>query len=295
MGSPLDVLPSEPVIIIGAARSGTNMLRDMLVKLPGVSTWPCDEINYIWRHGNARFPHDELPPELATPGVCKYIRNAFRSQTRRNPCRILVEKTCANSLRVDFVDRVVPEARYLFIVRDGRDVVASAMQRWTAPFELMYTLRKARFVPVEDLGYYVMRYAAHRAFRLFSPEKRLKSWGPRWEGMQALLATASLDEICATQWARSVATSERQLEKRAERVLKLRYEAVARQPGEELTRIAEFLSIEADPATLKRATQGISARSVGNWKKSLSCETQERVMPLLQPQLEAMGYGKECE
>ena len=43
-------------MIIGAARSGTNMLRDVLTSLDGVDTWPCDEINYIWRHGNIRWP-----------------------------------------------------------------------------------------------------------------------------------------------------------------------------------------------------------------------------------------------
>ena len=37
-----------PVIIIGAPRSGTNMLRDILTNFEGIETWPCDEINYIW-------------------------------------------------------------------------------------------------------------------------------------------------------------------------------------------------------------------------------------------------------
>ena len=34
-----------PVVIIGAPRSGTNMLRDVLVGVGGYATWPCDEIN----------------------------------------------------------------------------------------------------------------------------------------------------------------------------------------------------------------------------------------------------------
>ena len=44
------------VVIIGAPRSGTNMLRDVLTSLPGFATWPCDEINLIWRHGNRDLP-----------------------------------------------------------------------------------------------------------------------------------------------------------------------------------------------------------------------------------------------
>jgi len=72
-------LPSDsPVIIIGAARSGTNMLRDVLCSIPGLTTWPCDEIPYIWRHGNRDHPDDEFSPDMARPDVQRYILNQFR-------------------------------------------------------------------------------------------------------------------------------------------------------------------------------------------------------------------------
>ena len=98
----------ESVIIIGAPRSGTNMLRDMLVKLPGVGTWPCDEINYIWRHGNVRYQSDELFPENATTKVQAYVRKQFENIAKAQDLQTVVEKTCANSLRVGFVDRILP-------------------------------------------------------------------------------------------------------------------------------------------------------------------------------------------
>ena len=122
----------QPVIILGAPRSGTNMLRDALTRLSGIETWPCDEINYIWRHGNVRYVSDEIPAENATGSVAGYIRGCFNSMGRRTGAETLVEKTCANCLRVPFVDEVVPEARYIYIVRDGIDAAGSARQRWTA-------------------------------------------------------------------------------------------------------------------------------------------------------------------
>jgi len=81
------------VVVIGAPRSGTNMLRDVICRLPGFATWPCDEINYIWRHGNARWPSDALPPELATAKVRAYINRQFGGQARGRGARYLVEKT----------------------------------------------------------------------------------------------------------------------------------------------------------------------------------------------------------
>ena len=62
----------QVVFIIGAPRSGTNMLRNILTNFDGVKTWPCDEINYILRHGNVRHPSDEFGVEHATPEVKQY-------------------------------------------------------------------------------------------------------------------------------------------------------------------------------------------------------------------------------
>ena len=118
-------MEGSPVVIVGAPRSGTNMLRDVLARLSGVATWPCDEINYIWRHGNLRYPSDEFPPELARPAVQRYVDRQFDWVSRHYDADVVVEKTCANSLRVPFVDRVVPEARYVFIRRNGLDAVDS--------------------------------------------------------------------------------------------------------------------------------------------------------------------------
>ena len=115
----------QPIVIIGAARSGTNMLRDVLTNIHGIGTWPCDEINYVWRDGNARYPTDELLPRHATARVKHFIRKKFKQMAQGLNCRILIEKTCANSLRVPFVNEIFPHARFIFLIRDGRDVVAS--------------------------------------------------------------------------------------------------------------------------------------------------------------------------
>ncbi|MFV2092639.1 MAG: hypothetical protein ACC634_06100, partial [Hyphomicrobiales bacterium] len=90
-------MPFTPVIIIGAARSGTNMLRDMLSTLPGFATWPCDELNPVWRHGNRSWPDDEIPAELAGRGR-DFIRRRFTRMWRQSGgCPFIVEKTCANA------------------------------------------------------------------------------------------------------------------------------------------------------------------------------------------------------
>ena len=79
----------KAVIIIGAGRSGTNILRDTLTQLPGFGTWHCDEINYIWRYGNKDYKTDEFMPAMAKPKVKQYIRGQFNKLQNKYNLRIL--------------------------------------------------------------------------------------------------------------------------------------------------------------------------------------------------------------
>ena len=282
----------RPIIIIGAPRSGTNMLRDVLTLLPGVATWPCDEINYIWRHGNVRYPSDEFTPGMARPEVCRYIRRQFDWVARRYHANTVVEKTCANSLRVGFVDRVVPEAKYIFIRRDGLDAVGSAIKRWKAELDIPYLARKARFVPLTDMPYYGVRFFWNRLYRLLSREKRLAFWGPKLDGREVILQEYSLEEVCAMQWKQCVERA------RADfflilpdRVIEVGYEDFVRNPEDGLKRVLEFLGYEAEDGVIRKAAAPVSPASIGRGLATLEDEKIERILPLIRSTQEKLGYA----
>ena len=280
-----------PVIIIGAPRSGTNLLRDLLTALPGVGTWPCDEINYIWRHGNLRYPSDAFTTGMATDPIAAYIRGRFEALANRRGLEVLVEKTCANSLRVGFVDRVVPAAKYLYIVRDGLDAVASAMQRWKARLDIPYLARKARYVPGSDLPYYAWRYLGNRVHRLISRERRLAFWGPRLDNMDALLARHSLAEVCALQWQAWVDLAEQGFaDMDRTRVLRLRYEDFVRSPRAEFSRIARELGREVPTDFALQHLSRVSPDSVGKGRAALGQAKVKSLLPLVGETLERHGY-----
>jgi hypothetical protein len=50
-----------PIFLVGAARSGTKFLRDILVAGQGTAAVPYD-LNYIWRYRVADVSHDILDP-----------------------------------------------------------------------------------------------------------------------------------------------------------------------------------------------------------------------------------------
>lgn len=281
----------QPVVIIGAARSGTNMLRDIITQLPGYGTWPCDEINLVWRHGNKAHPSDELLPVHATPNVKAYIRGAFDRLGQSQNVSNVVEKTCANSLRVAFVNAILPEAKFVFLIRDGRDATASAMKRWVKPNSLRYTLSKLRYAPLVDVPYYAVGFIANQIHRLRDKERRLGTWGPIFEGMREYAATHTLAEMCATQWVKSVEFAERDLSALpAERVHRMSYEALALQPQEELAGLFRFLGAEVDPDRIRELGSGISQKSVGSWKRDLTSEDIAQIDPILSETLARNQY-----
>lgn len=281
----------NPVVIVGAPRSGTNMLRDVLTQINGIGTWPCDEINYIWRHGNVRFPSDELTPDHATPKVVSYIRKQFDKLSKKEKLQIIVEKTCANSLRVDFVDKVLPESKYIFIYRDGIDAVGSAQLRWTAKLDIPYIIKKVRYVPLWDLPFYLVRYFWSRFYRVFSREKRLAFWGPSLNDMQELLKNHTLNEVCAIQWQRCVQQSAQAFSDMPDgKVLHIKYERFVDEPLIELNRILEFLNFDCSEDNILKAVSGVKNSSVGKGRKALGEEEVRSLEKIAGDILRQYGY-----
>lgn len=282
----------KPIIIIAAARSGTNMLRDILVQLPGFGTWPCDEINYIWRHGNVRQPTDEFSPQLARPEVKVYIRRAFRRLADQKDLTHVVEKTCANSLRVPFVNAVFPDAKFIHIIRDGRDVAASASKRWMRSVDLRYVLRKARFVPPTDVPYYALRYCWSRVYKRLSRQQRLAFWGPRFEGMDEVLKRYPLEAACALQWKQCVEEAEEGLRLLdSARVFRLRYEDFVTQPVPVLSDLLSFLETPQPHDCLVAVSRGVRADRIGRVWEDLDRERTSAVERIIHTTLLSYGYA----
>ncbi|MFQ5622077.1 MAG: sulfotransferase [Paracoccaceae bacterium] len=256
-------LPFVPVVIVGAPRSGTNMLRDMIAGLPGFATWPCDEVNPVWRHGNLRWPDDEIPAARAGRGRDSIRRAFVRLWRKSGQGRYVVEKTCANSLRVPFVAAVLPEARFVQIIRDGRDATVSAQRCWQGRRTDLapgYRIAKARFVPPPDLPYYAAQIVARRLRRWTGRDRPPASWGPRFKGIDRLLGRP-LEEICARQWLACVERSDAAFAAMPRDIwLRTRYEDIIADPSCAIMRIAAFLGAEGvGPAAIGDAAR-IAAR-----------------------------------
>ena len=280
----------EPIIIVGAGRSGTKMLRSILTAHPDVVCFP-REINYIWRYGNTNADTDELKPEHARPEVIQYIRNKFSKFSMKRNSAIIVEKTCANSLRVDFVHTIFPKAHIIHLVRDGRAVAESARRCWKARPQIRYLLEKACHVPIRDIPYYGSRYLRYQLGRLNMGDAKQSSWGPRFAQLDELVKEKTLIEVCGIQWKVCVQAAESAMKDLPpDQTITLRYEDIIDSSLSTIGRLFEKINLAFTPECQAYVMRTVTAENVNKWQHDLSEQDMRMLMPHIENELLQHGY-----
>jgi hypothetical protein len=280
-----------PVIILGAARSGTRLLRSLVAATGCYAEVPYD-VNYIWRVGNETHPHDALRPEHLTDRTRRFIRERV-GRCAGLPAGDLafVEKTVSNVLRAGFVRAVFPEAKFIFLVRDGRDVTESAERSWREPPKVGYLFDKLRTFPWMRCAPYGWKYAHSVAGRMLRLTRQVSTWGPRYPGIAADVHRLSLVEVCARQWLASIEYYERARHVFArDQLLELRYEDLVQSTDAALARLVEFLRVDEISAVRRFADETIRRERIGSHSRLNSADCR-RALDLISPALNRWGYA----
>lgn len=280
-----------PVVILGAARSGTKFLRWLLARSTACAVVPRG-VPAVWRVGTEEAPDDALPVEACTPAVARGIRRGLVAcaEGLDDPdVRYLVEKTSANTLRVPFVHSVLPEARFVHILRDGVDVVESARRSWMSPPGLDYLLRRALAQPWAAMrqGWGYARNLA-RGHLQGTPERSL--WGPRYPGMAQDVDRYSLLQVCARQWrACATATLDALSDVPDRQVFTLRYETLVSSP-KVVEDLAAFLGLPDSPEVIDHYTATVCRDAVGRGYRNLSADELSQIRPVVSGLQRRLGY-----
>jgi len=280
----------QPVFVIGAGRSGTKFIRDMLGTAADVATVPYD-VGYVWRIGNEDLDHDELSPDQLTGRARDYIWRTLPQLTGTDPAanhRILLEKSVPNSLRVEFIKAVFPGAKFIHLVRDGRAVVESSIRQWQTPAETAYLFAKLRYFPWSNYRY-AFWYVKNQLMQRFSARSHI--WGPRYKGMEDDVRNETLETVCARQWRRCIERASLQLNNiDPGQVLQLRYEDFAK--GEDAVRdLCEFAGTTDQDAVLAYYRENWRNEGLAKWRRALNDVQRERVMTEIGSTLEELGYA----
>jgi len=272
-----------PIILLGAARSGTKMLRSILGCHSSLSVVPYD-INYIWTMGNFGMGHDELQPSDLSSETRQFIVEFIEKFNTLGTHGRVVEKTVSNTLRVPFVDSVFPEAQYVVIVRDGFDVAASAREQWVSRSSGSSILTKLKTFPLKHAWGYGVRYVRNLMGGILPWNAAVRSWGPRFRGMDDYVRSHELIETCAMQWARSVEGSRVGLATLApDRVHTISYENLVRDPSGQTEGILEFLGLDMEPEVEDYCRNHVSGRNIGKWRNQIDKSDFEKIENIVNP------------
>jgi hypothetical protein len=136
-------LLAEPLLILAAPRSGSTLLFETLAASDQVATLGGESHEIIeglpqLRPGAPDVESNRLEARHASEATIASLRERFaarlvdregRPPAAAAPLRF-VEKTPKNALRVPFMERVFPDARYVLLWRDPREALYSIVRAW---------------------------------------------------------------------------------------------------------------------------------------------------------------------
>jgi hypothetical protein len=144
-----------------------------------------------------------LRPSDARPEVCQHIRAIFTKAVHDAGRQRLVEKTPSNSLRMGFVDRVLPGCIFIHTIRDGVESALSIRKFWD---QHAHGVPKDKLIQrLKEIDFKRAPHYAKELLRRTIP-KQLSGlvgrpvWGPRIPGIDGLLRDLDLLEVCCLQW-----------------------------------------------------------------------------------------------
>ena len=268
----------RPIFVLGAPRSGTSMLFRLLSAHPELGSLG-REGHDMWR----KFHHprqdgwgsDAVGSGQITTREREFIRRYLYmhfDQAR------FVEKTPENCLRLAYLQELYPDALYVFVRRDPREVMSSMLNGWRHPMGRF----RSYFVPekLEIPGY----SQPHQwCFTLIGNWRDYKS--------------QPLPRVVAEQWRQTIhgALTGRQLIG-SEQWIELSLQAFTTDPCKEMRVLLDKLGLSTNDKILDLANENSVVNAMvestpGSWQ--LNASELAGMLPLVKDEIEACGYNYE--
>ena len=271
----------DPVFVVGCSRSGTTVTYETIAMSPQLLSFGHEIPEFwdgLWGPRRNGWESEAADADAARP---EHRDAAQRYFFQRLGSGRVLDKTCINVMRIAYLHRLFPQARFVYIHRDGRDNVSSLMDGW---------LHNGHFALGKLLGTFPCAVnidgGAFKEWAFMLP--------PGWRDYN----DAPLEEVCAYQWLtanRLALDASRQIPPGL--WIRLRYEDIFDRPVEMFREVFERLDLPFDEPVARRcATLAARPTSIVNgapkkqkWKERHAAKI-ERILPRIRPLMEELGY-----
>jgi hypothetical protein len=291
--------------IIGSPRSGTTILGTCLNQHSEIAHFY--EPYFIWDFFTG--PHDNdirSPEDLTKTAIC-FIRRNFQTFSKKTKKPLVVDKSPENCFRIPFLYRVYPDAKWIHLIRDGRDVTLSISKEWKRRrqtilrkdyrhhflvLKRVFTFQPFWYFRFLQIFYELKTGASFNPFFYLNKSKwkGLPHYGPRFFQWEAALKNHTFIQFNALQWLESVIAAQEGLNNiPSANILTVRYETFISQPEIVLGNIVRFLGCKSSNGFI-RSIPKIHGANHSKWVNELPKEHIKAIGPILSSKLVELKY-----
>jgi Sulfotransferase family len=261
-----------PVVIFNKSHSGSRLLAD-LVRSSGIylgarqnesgdSEDMLELVEYVVEHYYPDFARLWQQGAPSDPGLCMLIAGFFRRHLANRENERWGWKLCETTYALPLIDYLFPQARYLHLIRDGRDV---AFSNHVPPFNRFWQ-------------------------KVYTDAAGLRYWRGLWFGPMSKLAYR-IDPLPynVQHWINSVTVGRRFGAMLRERYMETRYEDLCLHFDREALRILSFIDADDKLTTIEKLRPKVVTNAIGKFRRHPSWQ-RWRTERLARPLLMALGY-----
>lgn len=277
-----ETAPQAPIFIVGTGRSGTTVLGVVLSLHPALGF--LNEPKALW---HAAFPWEDLTgsytaqaasyrlaAEQATPEVIQSMRRLYGGYMATVGARRVLDKYPELIFRVPFVRAIFPDARFLFLVRNGADTCRSVAS-WSA--------RHGSSTPAETLDWWGRD---DRKWTLMV-EQLVRSDTLLGPLADTIAGFERQPDRAAVEWILTMREGRQLLRAHPDVVHEVRYEELVAAPVTTLRELLQFCDLDVDPLTLNYASATLQpGRRAGS-----PVDLHPELQPAFSATMRELGYA----
>ncbi|MFM7457927.1 MAG: sulfotransferase family protein [bacterium] len=203
----------------------------------------------------------------------------------------IIDKTPPNCFRVEYLAKLYPDAKFIYITRDGLDNTSSLMNAWRSKQKFQFRYRKYLEEYLKPLdGVQGSRSVKYFDIQGYQSDVWKFAMPPGWEAYR----DKTLAEVCAFQWLKTHEYALNSLSKLdPERVIRFKFEDLMAEPHRSIEKLCSFLDIEFTWNMQKIVNEMplVNTFTPANERKSRKNQADlETIKEYIEPMQQLLGY-----